>query len=234
MMKQKYRITFRCDCGNEFKKVTTNRDLELATCPKCKRKESDKRFRLGDGAVSENDLVPAPPIVGVDKYHCKSCSKIIRFHKETEDDKLAHCHHCGSQDVRFVGTATAGIIAQASQTMIKALDKTAEMTMKTYGMSDINMDSNMRPGDTCMPKLPPVQQNMVDSFFDHKKSNSNINFNKIGRQALAGAFSNQGNPVAALHERKERPHLGKIMDGGPVKVNAGQKVSSYDRMLRGN
>ncbi len=123
-------------------------------CPDCKKSDSERRFRMGDGAVSDEDLVESAPILSVEKYNCESCNKVSRFYKEKEGDALSHCPRCGSQDVKYVGHTTSGIVAQSSQNMIKALDVTGQMVMDQYKMTDINLNSSMRPGDSCAPKLP--------------------------------------------------------------------------------
>lgn len=239
----KFRMTCRCGCGREFKKITTNRkylDLpdgseELAKlmakikCPDCKKADSDRRFRVGDGeVVKEEDLIEQTPIIAVEKYDCNSCHKNNRFYKEKEGDKLAHCQHCGSQDVRYIGHTTAGIVAQSSQNMIKALDYTAKATMETYGMADLNLNSNMKPGDSCAPKLPPAQQTMADNFFGGKGI---PNSGAIAAKALAGSYADANNPVANLHRSKVAPKF-NITNAPPVNVKQGAKVQSYDNLLK--
>lgn len=240
-MTQKYRMTCRCACGNEFKKVTTNRKyfdlpddshellgmMAKIRCPSCKKSESERRIRIGDGAVSDNDLVEQRPIVSVDKYDCESCHKFTRFYKEKEGDCLAHCQHCGSQDVKYVGHTTSGIVAQSSQNMIKALDITAKMTMDTYKMSDLNLNSSMREGDSCAPKLPPSQQRAADAFFN---GGGIHNAGAIGAKAIAGAYRDPNNPVANLHRSKAAPKF-DLIQAPQVNVKAGAKISAYDRML---
>lgn len=196
-------------------------------CPDCKKSDSDRRFRMGDGAVSDNDLVEQPAFISVDKYDCESCNKFTRFYKEKEGDQLAHCQHCGSQDVRYMGHTTSGITSQGSQTMIKALDMTAKMTMDTYQMSDLNLNSNMRPGDSCAPKLPPAQQKAADAFFN---GGGLPNANRIGKNAISGAYRDPNNPVANLHRSKNAPKF-DIVAAPPVNVKTGAKISAYDRML---
>jgi ribosomal protein L37AE/L43A len=243
--KQKYRITVRCGCGNEFKKITqdsrfTQLDdddpvlqklLSKVKCPDCKKADGERRFRLGDGAVSDNDIVDVPAIVAIHNYSCDSCSKTTRFYLEKLDDKLGHCQHCGSQDIKYIGHAATGVVSQNSQNMIKALDMTAKMTMDTYKINDLNMNSNMKPGDTCAPKLPPTQQRLADSMFDHSKSPMNINFNQIGKKALAGAYADPNNAVARLHRSKAAPKF-DLINAPPVNVRQGSKTSTYDSMLR--
>lgn len=239
--KQKYRMTCRCGCGKEFKKITTNKkyfdlddnseELKLLMakirCPDCKEKDSERRFKLGDGAVSDNDLVENPSFISIEKYDCNSCNKFTRFYKEKEGDELAHCQHCGGQEVRHVGTVTAGVISKNSQNMIKALDYTAQATMDTYKMSDLNLNSNMKPGDSCAPKLPPAQQQAADAFFN---GGGLPNAGRIGKNAMAGAYRDNNNPVAQMHRNKISPKF-DIIQAPPVNVKAGAKISAYDRML---
>lgn len=230
-MKQKYRLTFRCDCGNEFKKITTNKDLEAATCPKCKRLETDKRLRMGDGAVSDNDLIEPRPLVCFEKYNCNSCAKTCSFAKEKEGDMLSHCPKCGSQDVKYMGEMMFDVPSQSAKNAIKALDITAKMTMDTFKMNDLNLNSSMREGDSCAPKLPPRQQQMVNGFFDHGKLPVNANFNAIGKRAIAGAYRDTNNPVANLHQSRKAPKF-DLIDAPTAKVKRGASISSYDNMLQ--
>ena len=238
----KFRMTCRCGCGKEFKKITTNRkylDLpdgseELAKlmskikCPDCKAADSDRRFRVGDGEVRDDDLVAAAPILAVENYTCESCGKNNRFYKEKEDDKLGHCQHCGSQNVKYIGHTVAGITSQTSQNMIKALDYTAKATMDTYKMGDLNLNSNMKPGDNCAPKLPPAQQKMADNFFG---GGGIPNSGAIAQKALAGAYRDNNNPIANLHRSKVAPKF-DITNAPPVNVKKGASVPSYDKLIQ--
>jgi ssDNA-binding Zn-finger/Zn-ribbon topoisomerase 1 len=243
-MAQRYKLTARCGCGKEFKKVTTNRkyvDLpdgseELVLlmaklrCPSCKQSDSERRFRVGDGAVDSDIVIETPGSIDVENYDCNTCHKASRFYKEKEGDQMGHCPRCGSQDVKYIGRAMAGITSQSSQTMIKALDMTAKMTMDTYGMSDINLNSSMRPGDSCAPKLPPQQQQRVNDFFN---GGGIPNSGRIAQNAMAGAYRDPGNPVANLHRSKAAPKF-DLVNAPPVNVKQGAKISAYDKMLRPN
>ncbi len=216
-MKQKYRHTFRCSCGKTFKKISTNPDLSEAACPECKKKETWRRNAIGDGPVSESDIVETRPFIRSDKYLCNSCTKHLSFRVEQEGDKLSHCYRCGSQDVSYVGQVMYSV-PSSSKATIKALDIVGEDAMKSYGMTDLNLNSTMKPGDDCAPKLPPRQQQMVDGFFNHGKNPSlrGVNLNSIGRNAIAGAYRDPNNPVAAAHKAKLRPSIeGKYIDASP-------------------
>ncbi len=47
--------------------------------------------------------------------------------------------------------------------IVKAVDATAEIVMKDYGMT--NLQDNIRHGEAVAPKLPPVQQQAADAYF---------------------------------------------------------------------
>lgn len=235
-------MTVRCGCGKEFKKVTTNRryldapegsdELTLLMgkirCPTCKKSDSERRFRMGDGAVEDKDLVEPTPFISVERWACLSCNKDSRFYKEKEGDQLSHCPRCGSQDVKHMGVVDHTIIAKSSQNMIKALDITAKMAMDQYKMGDINLNSNMKEGDSCAPKLPPRQQAAADAFFN---GGGMPNANRLGKNAIAGAYrDNVNNPVAKLHAAKVAPKF-NLVDAPTANIRAGQKISQYDKML---
>lgn len=83
-----------------------------------------------------------------------------------------------------------------------AFDKTAEIVMKDYGMTDINMNSNLRPGDDCVPKLRPDLEAKVGAGWGgaNKKpvmgqAGSNLN-SALTKQINAGAFRGHGDVVA--------------------------------------
>jgi len=214
-MKQKYRHTFRCpECRTTFKKISTVPDLQCAACPECKKQETRRAHAIGDGAVSDADLIETPAFIHSDRYSCNSCSKMLTFRVEQEGDMLSHCYRCGSQDVKRMGTITYGT-PKGSESMIKALDVVAEGSMKSYGMTDLNLHSSMRPGDSCAPKLPPAQQKMADNFFNQGKNPmlKGVDASAIGRRAMAGAYRDPNNPVAMAHRNKLRPGTeGKFVD----------------------
>ena len=90
----------------------------------------------------------------------------------------------------------------------KAIDITAEMVMQDYKMTDINMDSSLREGDNCVPKLPPGLEQKVDQVFKPQKpimgQQAATTVNKaIMRGINAGAFITQGmsNDVVARQQR---------------------------------
>lgn len=78
---------------------------------------------------------------------------------------------------------------------VKAVDLTAEITMKDNNMTNLN--DSMRPGDIAAPKLPPKMQSAANEFFSAKHQTvlgnpkqkvSSAFLDKMGRRAIAGAF----------------------------------------------
>lgn len=57
--KQRFRMTFKCgQCGNVFRRVSSNPDLKKSPCPECRKAERITRFvRSNDGPVSQEDLL---------------------------------------------------------------------------------------------------------------------------------------------------------------------------------
>lgn len=189
---------------------------------------------IGDGAISDVEAQRASdsrPFVGTSFYHCNACSSKLRLQKEREDEELAHCYKCGSQDVKYIGRPMSGITSTTSRTMIRALDAVAEGTMKTYGMTDLNLNSNNREGDNCAPKLAPRLQTQVDSFFNHSQSPYAAQMQRAGSAALAGAHRDPGNPVAQLHNQRVKPMTERPMPKLDVSVKQQDNIKSYDKMI---
>ena len=73
---------------------------------------------------------------------------------------------------------------------VQAVDRTAEIVMKDYGMTDLK--DNIREGDNMAPKLPPVMQRQADNLFGGKAMKSvGLNDKQIAlmnRRAISGAY----------------------------------------------
>lgn len=78
--------------------------------------------------------------------------------------------------------------------IVHAIDTTAEIVMKDYGMTDLR--DNIRTGDSMAPSLPPEMQRAADGFFTgaavrERAGGGNLGaraMQAIGRRAVAGAF----------------------------------------------
>ena len=78
--------------------------------------------------------------------------------------------------------------------VVKAIDQTAEIVMKDYGMT--NLKDNIRHGENMAPKLDnPKMQAAADNFFggDAAAKRAGISpaqMQRLGRRAIAGAYRN--------------------------------------------
>ena len=106
------------------------------------------------------------------------------------------------------------------KTIVKAIDTTAEVVMKDYGLTDLK--DNIRHGDSMAPKLSPHQQRAADSYFggsdtsvvlspsDQKKASlRRKQLERLGRQAMAGAFPTV-NPQELMGGRRGSPILHSV------------------------
>lgn len=90
-----------------------------------------------------------------------------------------------------------------NNTMVKAVDKTAEIVQADYGLT--NLKDNIRQGDICAPRLPPRMQDAADNFFSGKINTPGMDARRkrqmdlMGKRAMAGAFRNMAlNPGAVV------------------------------------
>lgn len=93
--------------------------------------------------------------------------------------------------------------------MTKAIDETAKIVMEDNHMTNLH-DTNLRPGDSMTPKLPPRLQAQADSFFGGPKrgQSAGINTAALGRAALSGAYrGDTPNPVEGMHRAKVKPNI---------------------------
>jgi hypothetical protein len=97
--------------------------------------------------------------------------------------------------------------------IVKAIDKTAEVVMEGYGMT--NLQDNLRAGDTMAPKLPPAQQRAADGYF---------NGSEIQRRAGGGV-------TARLNAMAQRAAMG-VRLGTPVNMPTVQAGRTGEKPLR--
>lgn len=203
---QKYRMTFKCACGNVFKKITTNKDLESAPCPECRKaklksKRITKFTRLGDGPIPESEVAEKKlPVYPNTIYKCSACFALTKIHQEVGDNNLTECPACDSREIKYVGHIDRSI-PEVSKIQNKAVDVTANIVMEDYKMGDIKDD--VRPGETMAKNLEPRLQKSADNFFSGNKKKSNAmpqNAAKLAKTAMAGGFRDRSyrDPVAAI------------------------------------
>jgi len=86
--------------------------------------------------------------------------------------------------------------------IVKAIDATAGMVMKDYGLTDLK--DNIRPGESMAPKLPGPMQQAADNMFSPQKAlegRAGLNSRQaklLGRRAMAGAFRNMAVSPASV------------------------------------
>lgn len=217
---QRYRMTFKCECGNVFKRLTKNPDLVDPPCPECKKKNKKTVFhRLGDGPIPETEQYaetrkperPAPNTI----YQCKDCHAVAKVFEDVGETVLTLCPACDSPELQYRGKISRDI-PTSSQTKNKCVDKTADIVMTDYGMT--NLKDNVGIGESMAPKLPGHAQTMADNMIGGARKGQNVvwDANKrrpvvvpgnvgrganLARAALSGAMLDKTrDPVAMLHK----------------------------------
>lgn len=217
---QKYRMTFKCSCGNVYKKITKNPDLKSAPCPECKKKDKITKFvRLGDGPVPSSEakigIVPPRPAPNV-IYKCKACNSITRIFEEVGEPGLSECPACDSKEIQYRGHISKDIPTESTMRN-KAVDMTADIVMQDYKLGDIK--DNVRVGETMAPKLEPRLQASADNMFGGaKKRGASFNAANVAKRAMSGSLRDPKNyvdPVARL-QPAYKPNI-SIVAGDGVK-----------------
>lgn len=163
-----------------------NRYRPIYTCPNCGMRWKGSAVRAGEGRSPEEDAEYRLAMNGTPK-----CPNL----------------DCGTINIaRGIDLSIPKAPAQVGQnTAIKAVDKTAEMVMQDYGMTDLRTD--VREGETAAPKLAPRLQQQADNFFSgrgarrHPQLPTRMSPAMMGRAAIAGAYRqpNGYQPVENLH-----------------------------------
>jgi hypothetical protein len=138
-------------------------------------------------------------------FRCKHCGNAWAKICATPDPKQPRCPNLDCKkvhrDIGFdpgLGTAPAAV---GMSNTTKAIDLTAEITMKTYGLTDLK--DNLREGESMAPKLPAPQQQQVDTFFEPQK-NPRLSgrraryLDQLGKRAIAGQFRNTALDVKSV------------------------------------
>ena len=158
----KYRMTFKCSCGNVFRKITTNINLMSASCPECKKKRKMARFqRPGDGPVTNEDLL------------AEKVAEKLRATPEWQASYMAKALSPTSPE---------------SKNINKAIDATADIVMQDYKIGDL--PSTVKMGEPMAPKLDPRRQALADGMFSRKGSAnfSPRNMGAIAKTAMSGGL----------------------------------------------
>lgn len=206
----RYRMTFKCSCGNTFQKLTTNPDLISPPCPECKKAHKKTKFhRLGDGPVPASEKHAATPkrerSAPNTIYRCDDCHVIARIFEDVGETILYACPSCDSPNITYRGKISKDIPTE-SVMKNKCVDKTADIVMSDYGMT--NLKDNVRLGETMAPKLTPKLQSAADNMFaGGHRAPGGINTARLAKAAMSGALRDPKSyvdPVAALHKAESR------------------------------
>ena len=202
--KQRYRMTFKCGCGNVFKKITSDPTLENPPCPECKKADKKTVFhRMGDGPVSEKEseepkgLRKAPNTI----YKCDDCFSITKIFQEIGEDNLSECPACDSKNVVYRGHISRDISTESANRN-KCVDATANIVMEDYKLG--NLKDDVKIGESMAPRLEPKKQALADNMFGGgKRKLGGINTAALAKRAMAGGMrdSNYRDPVAAVQPR---------------------------------
>jgi len=88
---------------------------------------------------------------------------------------------------------------------IKAQDMAAEMVMKEHGMTDIKGPTDVRAGESQMPKLAPHLQTQVDNFFAPNRQPIK-NAGLVARNALSGGYADKSTVATIQQAQKMCDH----------------------------
>lgn len=202
-------MTFKCGCGNVFKKITKDVDLTSPPCPECKKKDKKTVFhRLGDGPIPASEKHadtqpkerPAPNTI----YQCKDCHAVAKVYEDVGETVLNSCPVCDSSEIQYRGKISHDIPTQ-SHTKNKCVDKTADIVMTDYKMT--NLKDNVRMGESMAPKLDPRLQSSADNMFGGAKKRGNtFNAAAMAKRAMSGSLRDKNyiDPVKALHTSETR------------------------------
>lgn len=198
-----------CQPPYTFYKVTEQdpRKVKCKTpsCPQCRQMRAAAKLHMKvSGDVKESvhkPFVPTP--IPPYKYSCNKCyNKFYIEHEDRVKLESVNCPVCRSEDTMYLSDRTPVLPSQSSRQFTQAFDKTAELVMQDYQMTDVNMGTSLRSGDNCVPKLPPELERKVDAVFDGKAKNNVMGMagdkltTTLMNQINAGAFRNYGDPVA--------------------------------------
>lgn len=162
-------------------------------CSECKL-TFDKLRKFSTEKYPEGTDLPFPK----KDPECPECKKVkkVNFKTSVTDDQHKHIR----PDYVFPNDGKAFSMGGSAKSA--AFDRTAEIVMKDYGLTDINMNSNLRPGDDCVPKLRPDLEAKVSKGWgggDKKpmmgQAGSSLN-SALTQQINSGAFKNHGDVVA--------------------------------------
>lgn len=151
------------------------------------------------------------------RFRCTECG--LRFRAATyEDDPPPECPNedCGKVQTPIGLDVAAGKAPGiGGHPFVKAMDKTADMVMADYGMTDL---ASARQGESMAPKLPPAQQERADAMFNPAARASWGGGNPMmmaAMQAISAMPPDTGqgiDPIGAIHHQRYRPPVHTMVE----------------------
>lgn len=170
----------------------------------------------------------------VAKYQCATCGAKWKKHLRSIDEPDPPCKFCKAAPKTPRGYDFNGpTFARGPSISTRAMDRTAEIVMKDYGMTDLR--SNQREGDTMAPRLPPAQQDAADNFFKAGSKLAQTNPQAAARVAQMQAAANTG---AFAHQPDARA-INSIVDrsnentGKPTGIVTGKNPYRFRKVGEG-
>lgn len=100
----------------------------------------------------------------------------------------------------------------------RAVDQTAQIVMEDHGLTDLRSD--VREGETMVPKIPPKLQAAADNMFSRPKGRPGAGIfgmppRAVLNAAVSGRFSTPDtvNPVAVQHAKREKAPIHFVNKG---------------------
>lgn len=162
---------------------------------------------------------------------CQRCGEEFSWKAKTPGGKDRPCPRRAcreairQEEIQAAAEKLAGILEHGPPAVVgrnpyvKAADKTADMVMTDYGMTDLK--DNIREGEAMAPKLPKPMQAAADGFFGGgavKESwgaqRQKARLARIGAQAIAGAYKDSAiNPSALVGGTPTQPSFRSVGKG---------------------
>lgn len=136
---------------------------------------------------------------------CPECKQAVRIkNKGVVSENSPAFDNGGLQGIIDFGQAPS----VGGSVGVKAVDATAELVMKDYGMTDLNMGSHTKPGDTCAPKLAPHLQSQADGMFG-KPDPAGM----VVRDINTGKYVRLDSHKSKAYENYQKKLMGKVKNG---------------------
>lgn len=183
-------------------------------------------YRCSDCGARFSIITEARPS---NKARCPSCPMCKNGNesarKTISKSNVVHSKAKSEKNIRDINESRRTPSVIGSNNHNKAIDATAQIVMQDYGMTDINLGSNLRDGDSCVPKLNHELEQKVDQVFAQQPNKvmgmpgaSNLN-RALMSQINAGHYKNQADPIKRMQDSGTRVPTQVIHEYRPEKPN---------------